>query len=107
MISAERITGILVTGVKIVRAAFVVAVFYVYLPLVLSFFPWTREYTPTLFGYVVNPLRAATAALLSYLPNLLVIIVTVVIAYGCTHLSRFLFDQLKTGTIAWPGFYPE
>jgi len=107
LISAERITGILVTGVKILRAAVVVAVFYVYIPLVLSFFPWTREYAPTLFGYVVNPLRAASAALLSYIPNLLVIIVTVVIAYGCTRLSRFLFDQLKTGTIAWPGFYPE
>jgi small-conductance mechanosensitive channel len=107
LISADRLTDIGVKCVKAVRVAAVVALLYVYLPLVMSFFPWTREYAPTLFGYLVSPLKAAAAALISYVPNLIFVIVAVVAAYGCVRISRFFFDQLAKGTIAWSGFYAE
>lgn len=107
LISADQVTSILLRCLKIARAVLVLAVFYIYVPLVLSFFPWTREYTPTLFGYVVSPLRSAGSAFVSYLPSLIVVIVAAAVAYGCTSISRFLFHQISKGNIAWSGFYPE
>jgi small-conductance mechanosensitive channel len=107
VLSAERITNILVRGVITVRVLLVLLLVYVYVPLVLSFFPWTREYTPTLFGYVVDPLGSAATAFVAYLPNLVVVVIVAVIAYACTRASRFLFDQIAKGNITWPGFYPE
>ena len=85
----------------------VLTLLYVYIPLIMSFFPWTREYAPTLFGYIVDPLRAAAAALIAYLPKLLVMIVACLIAFSFTRISRFLFDHLEKGSIRWSGFYPE
>lgn len=107
LISADRLTRIMLRCLKIIRVVIIVAVLYVYVPLVLSFFPWTREYTPTLLGYIVDPVRSAAAAFLSYLPSLIVVIVSALIAYGCTRISRFLFDQIAKSTITWSGFYPE
>lgn len=107
LISADRITGILLGSLRFMRACLVLTLLYVYIPLVMSFFPWTREYAPTLFGYIVDPLRAAAVALVAYLPKLLVTIVACIIAYSCTRISRFLFDHLEKGAISWSGFYPE
>ncbi len=107
LISADRIAGILLGCIRIIRAVLVLTLLYVYIPLIMSFFPWTREYAPTLFGYIVDPLRAAVAALIAYLPKLLVMIVACLIAFSFTRISRFLFDHLEKGSISWSGFYPE
>ena len=64
-----------------------------------------RRYAPTLFGYIVSPVRAAAYAFVSYLPSLVVVVISIIIAYGCTRISRFLFDHLGKGTITWVGFY--
>ncbi|HTR35044.1 MAG TPA: mechanosensitive ion channel family protein [Bryobacteraceae bacterium] len=107
LVTADRIVRILVRGLQLVRAVLVLTIFYVYIPLVLSFFPWTREYAPAWFGYIANPLRSAFSALVSYLPSLVVVVVAVLIAYGFARLSHFLFGQLEKGNVTWPGFYPE
>ena len=107
LLSSDRIADILLLCVRVLRIACVLVILYVYVPLILSFFPWTREYTPVLLGYIVNPVRSAVAAFVAYLPNLFVVIVCAVAAYACIRISRFLFDQLMRGNITWSGFYPE
>ena len=107
LISARQIAAILLYFLKTIRLLLVVTILYFYLPLLLSFFPWTRDYAPTLLGYFVNPLRSAGAAFLGYLPSLIVVLIAILIAFGCIRISRFLFDQLQQGTIVWSGFYPE
>ncbi len=107
LMSSDRIADILLLCVRVLRIACVLVILYVYLPLILSFFPWTREYTPVLLGYIANPVRSAVAAFVAYLPNLFVVMVCGVAAYVCIRISRFLFDQLMRGNITWSGFYPE
>jgi small-conductance mechanosensitive channel len=107
LLSADRITRILLRSLIVLRAAVVLTILYFYIPLVLSFFPWTREYTPALLRYIINPFHSAFTAFVSYLPNLMVVIVAVIIAYACIRVSRFFFDQLERGNITWSGFYPE
>lgn len=107
IVSADRLKSLLVRFFKIVRALIVLTILYIYIPLVLSFFPWTRLYAPTLVGYVINPLRDAGVAFLSYIPSLIVVVIVIAVAWACTRVSAFLFDQIEKGGITWSGFYPE
>ena len=107
LLSAQQIQQILIQAVRGIRFLLVVAAFYIYVPLVLSFYPWTREYAPRLIDYIVAPLRSAGAAVLAYLPSLFVVIISAVGAYLLIRGSHFLFRELGRGTITWPGFYQE
>jgi len=107
LLSEQRIMRILIHLFRFVRLVLVLAALYLYVPLVLSFFPWTREYAPILVEYIVGPLRSAGRAVLDYLPSLFVVIITSVGAYLLIRASYFLFRELGNGTISWPGFYPE
>ena len=54
---------------------FGVILFYVYLTIVLSQFPWTQGWSWRLFDFAARGLREALFRLLSALPNLLIIAV--------------------------------
>ncbi len=107
LISARQITQSLIHAVKVIRLFLVVAAVYIYVPLVLSFFPWTREYAPRLVAYIVAPIQSAGEAVLNYLPSLFVVIISGAGAYLLVRISHFLFRELGRGTITWPGFYRE
>ena len=107
LISAERVAQLLRRGITALRAGLVVVILYLYVILLSSFFPLTRDYTPALLSYILTPLQSAGDGFLAYLPSLLVIAIMAVFAYLCTRISRFLFHHVATGAITWPGFYPE
>jgi small-conductance mechanosensitive channel len=107
LLSAETVKKVLVRSVTILRVGLVLLIVYLYVTLLSSFFPLTRDYTPALLGYLFTPLEFAFSGFLDYLPSLLVISVMAVFAYGCTRLSRFLFHHVAVGAITWPGFHPE
>ena len=107
LVSSQRIQGALIQTAKVVRVLLVLFAVYIYLPLVLSFFPWTQGYAPLLVDYVTAPLRSAAAAVLAYLPSLFVVIISAAGAYLLIRIAQFLFRELGHGTIALPGFYAE
>lgn len=107
LISAQQIKQFLIRATKAIRLLLVVIAFYIYIPLVLSLFPWTREYAPKLIDYIATPLLSAAEAILAYLPSLFVVIICAVGANLLIRASHFLFRELANETIAWSGFYPE
>ena len=107
LVSAARLAGLLLQVARLARVAVTVLLFYLYIPLVFSFFPWTRSFGTSLFGYVLAPVRTGWAEFVSYLPSLLVVILVTGAAYVAIRLARFLFKEVEKGTIGWPGFYPE
>lgn len=107
LISAERITELLLTFARLVRLAGTLALFYFYLPLVFSFFPQTRSLGNRILGYVFTPIGSAWAAFVAYIPDLLVVILIIVFARLLIRLSRFVFREVEKGSITWAGFYPE
>ncbi len=107
LISAQQIRQILIHATRAFRLLLLFAAFYVYIPLVLSLFPWTREYAPRLVDYILAPLKSAWSAILAYLPSLFVVVICAIGANLLIRASRFLFRELGSGTITWPGFYPE
>jgi small-conductance mechanosensitive channel len=107
LISDRQIKEGLIRAAKAIRWFMVLAALYVYAPLVLSLFPWTREYAPRLIDYIMSPLRSAALVIIAYLPSLFVVIIIGVGAYMMIRISNFFFRELGNGTITWPGFYPE
>lgn len=107
LISGQRIGDALLFAAKATRVILTLIVLYFYVPLVLSFFPWTRRYSSELVGYVLDPLGIVVSGLVNYLPNLGFILVVVVVTYYALKLIKLVFEGIQSGTIQMPGFYDE
>ncbi|MGE5189219.1 MAG: mechanosensitive ion channel family protein [Gemmatimonadota bacterium] len=107
IIGAGRLTDIVRGAVRAARLLAIVAVLYFYVPLALSFFPWTRGVSAKLLHYIVDPFAAVGRGVLGYLPNLFFVAVIVVLTHYANRFIRYVFNEVKAGTIAFPGFYPE
>ena len=81
--------------------------FYIYLPLVFSFFPWTHGLAGTLFGYIIDPVNRLLSATLSFIPDFFVIIIMVSLTYNLQKIIRTVFRELGRGRIVISGFYPD
>lgn len=107
LLPAERITGLLTSLAKLLRAIISLLLFYVYVTLVLGFFPWTRGYSGALSQYILSPVRAVAGAILAFLPNVFFILVILAAAYYVVKFVKFVFSEIAKGTVTLPGFYAE
>ncbi|OPY82957.1 MAG: Mechanosensitive channel MscK precursor [Syntrophorhabdus sp. PtaU1.Bin153] len=107
ILTADRIVQILTSGVKSIRVFLTIILFYFYVPLLFSFFPWTRGHAGILFGYLAYPFTVAGKATMDYLPNLFFLAVIGVVTYYVLRVVRFIFNEIEKGTLTLPGFYRE
>jgi small-conductance mechanosensitive channel len=107
VLSASRLTDALIVIAKAGRIASVVVVLYVFVPLVLGFFPWTRRFSSTLVSYVMAPLQRAGSEFINFLPDLVTIAVIVVMVWYALRFIQLFFGGVERGAIALPGFYRE
>ena len=104
---AERIRALLMEAVKVIRVFLILVVLYIYIHLVLSFFPWTRPFANRVLDYVLLPLTAIGQALVSNISNLVFIVILVVIARYTLKLMKLFFLSVEKGKVKLSGFYPE
>jgi small-conductance mechanosensitive channel len=95
------------SAVRLVRLVLYIVLFYFYVPLVLSFFPWTAPYADRLLSYLLSPVTAVLLAIGSYLPNVLFVAVIVTVTRYLLKAIRLVFDALGRGTLAIGGFERE
>lgn len=107
LIQEDRIVKLLISLAKFVRFILIIALLDIYIPLVFSFFPWTRGFASKLFNYLLLPIQKTWTAVSSYLPNVFFILVIVVVTHFVNRFSRFFFTQIEKKTIIIPGFFPE
>jgi small-conductance mechanosensitive channel len=107
ILPATQIADILIRLIKTLRLALILGVLYLYDLLLLSFFPWTRPFGASLSSYLLEKLFVGLQAFLSYLPNLFVIALVILVTYYILKLFKFIFSKIGSGMLAFPGFYPE
>jgi small-conductance mechanosensitive channel len=107
VLNEERISSFIISMLRGARTVLLLGLFYLYIPLVLSFFPWTRGMATKLFTYILTPVEIVGHSFLSYLPKIFFLLVIAVITHYAIKLSRFLFDEIEKQTITIPGFYPD
>jgi len=107
LLSADRMTDLLFGAARVLRLALVVVVLYFYVPLVFSFFPWTRTLGTTLLGYVLHPLRSTLLDFVAYVPKLFTIAVVAGVTHYLLRTIHLVFRAIEDGRIQFGGFYRE
>ncbi|PKN13360.1 MAG: mechanosensitive ion channel protein [Deltaproteobacteria bacterium HGW-Deltaproteobacteria-4] len=107
VLNADRIVAMLLSFLRFMRVMLVIGLLYLYIPLVLSFFPMTEGVAARLFGYIETPVVRIGQAVLAYLPNIFFVAVICVCTYYVIRFSRFLFNEVEKQHISLPGFYSD
>jgi small-conductance mechanosensitive channel len=107
VVRAERVRTLFMGGLKMIRVFIIVLLFYSYLHLSLSFFPWTRAFANRLFDYVLVPLQITGNAIGSHIPNVIFLAIIALITVYVLKLMRLFFNEIEKGNITFKGFYPE
>ena len=105
LLPARKLGEVLLAVARAMRVVITIVLLYVYVPLVLSFFPGTALLSRRIVGYVVRPLLAVGSAIVGYLPNLLYIVVIVFAARYLLRLIQLVFDALGSGAMRLQGFH--
>ena len=106
-LSADRITNFIIFLARFTRFLLVLLLLYFYLPLVFSFFPWTRLWATKLIGYILTPVKILWASFVDFLPNMFFILVAVIIARYVMKFIRMIFDEIEKENLKLDWFYSE
>ncbi len=105
--SGERVAAVLSVAARWTRDAAALVALYLYIPLVLSVFPWSESLAGPLFGYFLEPLQTLWAAFVGYLPSAIHILVVVVVARYTFKFLHIIFRAIEAGRVVVSGFHPE
>jgi small-conductance mechanosensitive channel len=106
-IAATYVVSTLLALGSVLRWLLTIALFEIYITVLLSFFPQTRSVSHAVTGWILDALATLGHAVLAYLPNLFIIAVVVIIAIQVSHLITLLFNEIEKGVLSIKGFYPE
>jgi small-conductance mechanosensitive channel len=107
VLNETRISALILSILHGIKILLILALFYFYIPLVLSFFPWTHGMAAKIFDYILAPIETVGRAFIDFLPNVFFLIVIIVITHYALRFIRFLFAEVEKQTITLPGFYPD
>lgn len=107
VLNEDRIAAILTACIHWTRVILLLSLLYLYIPLVLSFFPWTHGMATRLFDYILTPIEKVGHSFVSYLPNIFFLLVIAVITRYAIKFTGFLFSEVQKQTITIPGFYND
>ncbi len=107
ILSANRVFDLTSEIIKVLRLTLFLVISYLYINLVLSFFPWTKGLSRILFSYVVKAIDTLGSGLIAYLPNLFFLAIIYFFTSYTLKVIRFLFEEIEHGNITFTGFYRE
>ncbi|HEY6143253.1 MAG TPA: mechanosensitive ion channel domain-containing protein [Flavobacterium sp.] len=102
----KQVSTILVLN-KIFKWVFILLAIYIALPILFGIFPWTKDFSTTLFGYILNPLKKITLAVWNYMPNLITIIVVIIVFRYFIKAIHFFKEEIEKGKLKINGFYTD
>lgn len=107
LLNAERELYIVQLAVKLIKWLLIILIVYLALPVLFGIFPFTRDISQTLLGYIVSPLKKIGTAIWGYIPSLITIIVLVVVFRYVLRFFRFIKTEIERGQLKISGFYPD
>lgn len=93
--------------IKIIRIFVLIIFLYIGLTLLFSIFPWTKGIADALWRFTMTPVRKIGMGIISFLPNLVTIIVIVFVFRYVIRFVSFIAAEVDKGALTIPGFYPE
>lgn len=106
-ITGMRLVDLLIRLLAGLRMVLMLILIYTGLTLLFSIFPWTRELSDQLLSYVLDPLAKIGRSFITYLPNLLTILVVLFVTRYALRVLRFIAREVEQGDLDLPGFYAD
>ncbi|WP_243397371.1 mechanosensitive ion channel family protein [Crocosphaera subtropica] len=107
LLSIYRQKQLTILSLKIIRWIIIFILLYFYIPLVLSLFPQTERLGKSVFNSFFGALGKVWAGFIDYLPNLFLIIITLVITHYLIRLCHPFFRAVEEERVTISGFYPD
>lgn len=107
VLSAYRIERIVLIVLKSLRVFVILLFLYFFLPLILSFFPETRELGSKLLDYLISPFVTFFHTVIKYVPNFFYIFVIGVIAHYVLKVISYVFKLIESGELKFEWFYVD
>ncbi len=93
--------------ITVIKWLTIILVIYLALPVLFGIFPFTKDISHTLIGYIISPLKRIALAIWAYIPNLITIIVIVIIFRYVLKFFHFIKSEIEAERLSLPGFYPD
>jgi len=106
LLSSTAMGYLLRSLARLLQLILVLFAFYLYLPFVLSQFPFTKAVGDRLFGEVLVTLQAIATNVAAYLPNLVILFVIGYITASVLGLAKLIIRELGRDD-SYPWFYEE
>lgn len=107
LVDSAQSRYVLQSLIRLGRWLLIILVIYLALPVLFGIFPFSRDLSEALLGYVVSPLKKIGHAVWDYVPNLITILVLVTIFRYVLKFFRYLKKEIELGKLTIPGFYPD
>jgi len=104
IIQAEQIWYVFRVGLRLMRVFTFLLIAWVFLDFVLDLFPWTRYFSNTAFGHIINPLQKMGLAVIGYIPNLIFLILLYYVTRYVLKLVYQYFAAVQRGRIKLNSF---
>lgn len=107
IIQADQIMDVLSSLVTAFKILTLLVIIYIYLNIVLSFYPWSRQIALLLFTYTLDPLYSLGQGLISILPNIFFLVILFFITRYILKLAYLFFAGIEHGRIRMAKFERE
>ena len=107
LISADSLTAALKWVADKAKLFSYFILLYIFIPIFFSYFPQTRHFVARYLGYFVAPFKTIFSGIISFIPNLIFIAVTVYVVRYFLKLLHTLFSNIQTGRVSFEGFHRD
>ena len=107
ILTAKRVVNTLTNVNSALKLLSILVVFYIYVPLVFSFYPQTAKWTSIIYGYILEPLKTISKVIINFIPNLFYLIIIAILTNYLLKFIKFVFDEIENGSLTFEGFYTE
>jgi small-conductance mechanosensitive channel len=106
-LTADREHAIAVYFLRVLKLVLIIILFLVALPLIFSIFPATEGITRKMIGLVWSPVKSILMGIITYIPELVTIIVIYFIFRYLIKIIRYLALEVERKKLVIPGFHPD
>lgn len=107
LLDTHRLGIAIIFVFNLVRLLLILLVLLVGITFMFSFFPETKTFTYTVFGFIWDPLTDILKSIVAYLPKLFKIVVIVICFHYLLKLVRYFANEIASGRLKINGFYAD
>lgn len=107
LISLTPFVALLLRFAELTRNFFDLLLICFYIFLILSFFPWTQEFSSNFWTVIAATLRGAERAIVGYIPSFLTLLLIIFITREVLAFTHLFFQEIKQENITIPWFHPD